>query len=96
MLPSIPWRMVASSTAVPIEATNIWVNQRRRGCAAHDMDNAPEDEHEPDDVNDDAHHDQRQAANPVDCRFHPQVETATLGLVYKFNWTAPAPVVAKY
>jgi outer membrane immunogenic protein len=31
-----------------------------------------------------------------DIRFHPQAETATLGLVYKFNWTAPAPVVAKY
>lgn len=34
-----------------------------------------------------------------DIRFHPQTQTATFGLVYKFNWTAPAapaPVVAKY
>jgi outer membrane immunogenic protein len=31
-----------------------------------------------------------------DIRFSPEVQTATLGLVYKFNWTAPASVVAKY
>lgn len=31
-----------------------------------------------------------------DIRFHPQVETGTVGVVYKFSWTAPAPVVAKY
>jgi outer membrane immunogenic protein len=31
-------------------------------------------------------------------RFRPEEQTATLGLVYKFNWAAPAPppVVAKY
>lgn len=31
-----------------------------------------------------------------DIRFRPVVQTATAELVYKFNWTAPAPVVAKY
>lgn len=35
------------------------------------------------------------AANDT-IRFHPEEQTATLGLVYKFNWAAPAPVVAKY
>ena len=32
-------------------------------------------------------------------RFHPEEQTATVGLVYKFNWAPPAPpapVVAKY
>ncbi len=31
-----------------------------------------------------------------DIRFRPDVQTVTAGLVYKFDWSAPAPVVAKY